>query len=51
MLLDVIQLLALALVVAGIWFAALAVVAVGGAMILTGLIVLGAAIVVEQRTT
>ena len=51
MLLDVVQLAALAVVVAGIWVAALAVGAVGGAMILTGLIVLGAALAVEHRTT
>jgi hypothetical protein len=51
MLLDIVQLLALAVVVAGIWVAALAAGAVGGALILTGLIVLGAALAVEHRTT
>lgn len=51
MLLDIVQLLALAFVVAGIWIAALATGEIGGAMVLSGLVVLGAALAVEQRTT
>lgn len=51
MLLDIVQLLALALVIAGIWVAAIAAGAVGGAMIMSGLVVLGAALAVEHRTT
>lgn len=51
MLLDIVQLLALAVVVVGIWVAVLAAPDVGAASILTGLIVLGAALAVEHRTT
>jgi hypothetical protein len=50
-LLDVVQLLALAVVVVGIWVAVLANAPVGAATILTGLIVLAAALAVEHRTT
>jgi len=49
MLLDVVQLLALLVVVAGVWVGALASGPVGAAMILTALIVMAAALAVEHR--
>jgi hypothetical protein len=49
MALDVVQLLALALVIAGIWTTVLLAAGPGVALILTGLIVLGAALAVERH--
>jgi hypothetical protein len=51
MVLDVVQLVALAVVIAGIWLAALATAAVGVATVLTGLVVLAVALAVEHRVT